>query len=164
MTISFAPIAQCEDTQPFAECRGVDLSAELSTRQVEVLRAGLLKHGLLLFREQVALTPQNEVAFNEAFGWHDPAQSEYLFGFGAPKTEHKVSGGTQLPDCPQVSVLGNVMLEGYHGIRKVQLKPVLGFTFTAWHADGLHDMHSGLPELTTMYNPVGWQADSGGET
>ena len=164
MTIAFKPIAQCAGTQPFAECSGVDLSADLSTQAVETLRAGLLQHGLLLFREQNALMPHGEVAFNEAFGWHDPAQSEFLFGFGAPTTEHRVSGGAQLPDCPQVSVLGNVMLENYHGIKNTQLTPVLGFTFSAWHADGLHDMHSGLPELTTMYNPVGWQSDSGGET
>ena len=129
-----------------------------------MIKAGLLEHGLLVFREQNELTPQREVAFNEAFGWHDPGQGEYLFGFGAPTTEHQVSGGAQLPDCPQVSVLGNTMLEDYHGIRNTQLTPVLGFTFSGWHCDGLHDMHGGLPELTTMYNPVGWQTHSGGQT
>ena len=69
MTIAFKPIAQCAGTQPFAECSGVDLSADLSTQAVETLKAGLLQHGLLLFREQNALMPHGEVAFNEAFGW-----------------------------------------------------------------------------------------------
>jgi alpha-ketoglutarate-dependent taurine dioxygenase len=57
-----------------------------------------------------------------------------------------------------------VVLNNYHGIRNTRLKPVLGFTFSAWHADGLHDMLDGMPELTTMYNPAGWQTSSGGET
>ena len=164
MTISFNSIPQCAGKQPFAECCGVDLSGDLSMQETGMIKAGLLEHGLLLFRGQNALTPQREVAFNEVFGWHDPDQSEYLFGFGAPTTEHRVSGGAQLPDYPQVSVLGNAMLEDYHGIKNTQLTPVLGFTFSAWHVDGLHDMHSGLPELTTMYNPIGWQTESGGQT
>ena len=164
MALTFKPIASCRDSQPFAECCGIDLSTELSSEDIDTLKVGLLKHGLLLFREQSALTPKQEVAFNEAFGWHDPHQNEFLFGFGAPSTEHRVSGGAQLPAFPQVSVLGNVMLEDYYGLQNLQLSPVLGFTFSAWHADGLHDMHAGMPELTTMYNPVGWQTGSGGET
>ena len=110
------------------------------------------------------MTPQHEVAFNTAFGWHDPNQKAFLFGFGAPTTEHRVSGGAQLPEWPEVSVLGNVKLDDYHGVRNTQLKPVLGFTNAAWHADGLHDMFDGLPELTTMYNPMGWQTSGGGGT
>ena len=150
MTISFRTIPECPAVQPYAECCGIDLSKELTKTDIELIRRGLLKHELLLFRNQNALTPEKEVAFNKAFGWHDPNQTEYLFGFGAPGTEHKVSGGAQLPECPEVSVLGNVMLENYYGIKETQLIPVLGYTFSAWHADGLHDMHQGLPELTTM--------------
>ena len=164
MTITFSPIPACAETQPFAECKGIELSENYTDEDIAQLKHGLLKYGLLLFRNQNNLTPAREVAFNQAFGWHDPEQSEYLFGFGAPTTEHRVSGGAQLPQWPQVSVLGNVFLENYYGITNTQLKPVLGFTFSAWHADGLHDMLSGMPELTTMFNPPGWQTQAGGST
>ena len=164
MTVSFRTIAECPDVQPYAECCGIDLSKELTRTDIEFIRCGLLKHELLLFRNQNALTPEKEVVFNKSFGWHDPNQTEYLFGFGAPGTEHKVSGGAQLPECPEVSVLGNVMLENYYGIKETQLIPVLGYTFSGWHADGLHDMHRGLPVLTTMYNPMKWQTRGGGQT
>ena len=164
MRISFQPIAECAHTQPFAECLGVDLSGEIKPQTVEILRRALLKHGLLLFRNQNSLTPEDELRFNTAFGWHDTNQDQFLFGFGAPTEEHKISGGAQLPNWPQISVLGNVTLDDYHGLKNLQLKPVLGFTYSAWHADGLHDMHDGMPELTTMYNPPGFQTGSGGET
>ena len=65
MTISFNSIPQCAGKQPFAECCGVDLSGDLSTQETGMIKAGLLEHGLLLFRGQNALTPQREVAFNE---------------------------------------------------------------------------------------------------
>lgn len=164
MAISFHPIPSCAETQPFAECRGVDLAQNLTQEGIETIRQGLLRHGVLVFRGQHAMSPEHEVAFNKAFGWHDAGQKQFLFGFGAPTTEHRVSGGAQMPALPEVSVLGNVLLENYHGITNTQLKPVLGFSHSAWHADGLHDMFDGLPEITTMYNPVGWQTSSGGET
>jgi alpha-ketoglutarate-dependent taurine dioxygenase len=164
MAIAFHPIEACARHQPFAECRGINLAGELDADAITIIREGLLKHGLLVFRDQGVMTPTQEVAFNKAFGWHDPAQNDFLFGFGAPTTEHRVSGGAQIPVLPEVSVLGNVMLENYHGITNTQLKPVLGFTHSAWHADGLHDMFDGLPEMTTMFNPVGWQTRGGGAT
>lgn len=164
MAITFHPIESGTSQQPFAVCRGVDLAHDLESETVEVIRAGLLKHGLLVFPEQGAMSPAQEVTFNRAFGWHDPVQKDFLFGFGAPTTEHRVSGGAQIPALPEVSVLGNVLLENYHGITNTQLKPVLGFTYSAWHADGLHDMFDGLPEMTTMFNPVGWQTRGGGAT
>lgn len=164
MAISFSPIEQCAKTQPFAECHGADLSRDLDAGTAAQIKQGLLDHGLLLFRGQTGLTPGREVAFNRAFGWHDATQDEFVFGFGAPTTEHKVSGGAQIPGLPEVSVLGNVMLEDYHGIRNTQLTSALGFTYSGWHADGLHDMFDGMPEMTTMFNPMGWQSAAGGET
>jgi alpha-ketoglutarate-dependent taurine dioxygenase len=164
MAIAFHPIEVCAAHQPFAECRGISLADELNNDAISAVREGLLKHGLLVFRNQGAMTPAQEIAFNKAFGWHDPDQNDFLFGFGAPTTEHRVSGGAQIPDLPEVSVLGNVLLDNYHGITNTQLKPVLGFTHSAWHADGLHDMFDGLPEMTTMFNPVGWQTRGGGAT
>jgi len=164
VTITFTALPACAETQPFAECRDIDLSAPLAADDIARIRKGLLQHGLLLFRDQHRMTPADEVAFNKAFGWHDETQREFLFGFGAPGTEHRVSGGAQLPDCPEVSVLGNVLLQDYHGLSSVQLLPVLGLTYTGWHADGLHDMFDGLPELTSMFNPPGWEARAGGST
>ncbi len=164
MAIAFSPIEACADTQPFAECHGVNLSQPLDEETVGCIRSGLLRHGLLLFRGQQAMTPQDEVAFNRAFGWHDDTQREFIFGFGAPTTEHTVSGGAQIPALPEVSVLGNVFLDDYHGIRNTQLASGLGFTYSGWHADGLHDMFDGCPELTTMFNPPGYQSGAGGET
>ena len=164
MPITFTHIDQCANEQPFAECHGVDLSEDITPDNIKKIRQGLLKHGLLLFRNQTELTPAREVQFNEMFGWHNHEQKEFLFGFGAPTKEHKVSGGAQMPALPQVSVLGNVFLEDYYGITNTQLKPVLGFTFSSWHADGLHDMFEGMPELTTMFNPSGYYTKDGGKT
>ena len=164
MSISFSPIAACADTQPFAECHGVDLSRDLADVDLERIRTGLLEHGLLLFRDQQQLTPAREVAFNEAFGWHDAGQEEFLFGFGAPTTEHQVSGGAQLPEWPQVSILGSVQLDDYYGVRNTRLVPKLGLTYSGWHADGLHDMFDGMPEMTTMFTPPGFQTLGGGQT
>ncbi|MBT6204911.1 MAG: hypothetical protein HOI34_14605 [Rhodospirillaceae bacterium] len=164
MSLTFSPISACAGNQPFAECHGVDLSKPLNTDVTQALRTALLEHGLLLFRDQQAMTPTDEVAFNRAFGWHDAEQRDFLFGFGAPVTEHRVSGGAQMPGLPEVSVLGNVFLEDYHGITNTQLVPVLGFSHSGWHADGLHDMFDGLPEMTTMFNPSGWSTLQGGQT
>ena len=164
MPISLNAISSCQDTQPFAECAGIDLSRDLEPRDIAHIRAALLKHGLLLFRDQRQLTPEREVAFNQAFGWHDPQQEDFLFGFGAPSKEFKVRGGAQLPEWPQVSILGNIKLDGYFGVHNTQLVPRLGLTYSGWHADGLHDMFDGLPEMTTMSNPVGYRVHSGGET
>jgi alpha-ketoglutarate-dependent taurine dioxygenase len=164
MNYRFNTISGCEHRQPFAECADIDLSGNLSNATVQLVKQKLLTHGLLVFRNQHQLTPAAELRFNQAFGWHDPLQAEFLFGFGAPSDEHRISGGAQIPETPQVSVLGNVFLDDYYGIGNTQLKPVLGFTYSAWHADGLHDMLSGMPELTTMYNPSGYVASGGGET
>ncbi len=164
MPITFSPIEACAGNQPFAECHEVDLSRPLDATDIQTIRAALLKHGMLLFRDQHAMTPADEVAFNRAFGWHDDAQCDFLFGFGAPVTEHRVSGAAQMPALPEVSVLGNVLLDDYHGITNTQLVPVLGFSHSGWHADGLHDMFDGLPEMTTMFNPPGWESKGGGET
>ncbi len=76
MTISFRSIPECPVGQPYVECFGIDLSKEMSTSDIEIIRAGLLKHELLIFRNQHGLTPEKEVAFNKAFGWHDTKQTE----------------------------------------------------------------------------------------
>jgi alpha-ketoglutarate-dependent taurine dioxygenase len=164
MTLSFKPILDCPDCQPFVECCGFDISADPDSGQVSKVKEALLRYGLVVFRNQHELRPEHEVRFNQLFGWHDPDQKDYLFGFGAPSLEHKVSGGAQLPDWPQVSVLGNVLLKDYWGLPSVQLEPRLGFTYSGWHADGLHDMFDGMPEMTTMYNPSGYRTNSGGKT
>lgn len=162
MTIAFLPIKDCTDTQPFAQCRGVDLSRNLTSEEISTIKVGLLEYGLLLFRNQRNLTPENEVNFNRSFGWHDPGQTEFRFGPDAPASEHHASGGAQIPDWPQVSVLGTVYPGQYRGIRNTQLVPRPGFTCTGWHADGLHDLFDGMPELTTMYNPFGYASRAGG--
>ena len=52
MAVSFTPINNCDQQQPFAECKGVDLSRKLDQSSIENIRLGLLEHGLLLFRNQ----------------------------------------------------------------------------------------------------------------
>jgi alpha-ketoglutarate-dependent taurine dioxygenase len=164
MAISFSPIESCAQTQPFAVCDGFDLSQDLSPDAVTQIRAALLKHGLVVFRNQKKLGPQHEVEFNRTFAWHDAEQDAFIFGSGPSATTHQLGGGSFIPGYPAVSVLGNVMLEDYHGIHNTQLLSGLGLTYAGWHADGLHDMFDGMPEMTTMFNPVGWRSVSGGET
>ena len=164
MEISFSPIESCAATQPFAECNGVNLSQDLSPDTIARIKAALLKHGLLLFRNQNNLDPAQEVAFNRAFGWHDAEQEAFIFGAGSSMVTHKAGGGSYIPAHPAVSVLGNVLIDDYHGIYNTQLSSGLGLTYAGWHADGLHDMFDGMPELTTMFNPVGWRSVRGGET
>jgi len=164
LEISFSPIESVAETQPFAVCRGFDLSQDLSPDTIIQIKGALLKHGLLVFRNQANLGPGREVAFNRAFGWHDTEQEAFIFG-SAPSTPlRKAGGGSFIPAHPAVSVLGNVMLDDYHGIHNTQLLSGLGLTYAGWHADGLHDMFDGMPEMTTMFNPVGWSSVSGGET
>ena len=163
MSMQLSPIPGYESTQPFAECRNLDLSQPIDAPLRDELKAALLKHGLIVFRDQT-LTPQQEVEFNRLFAWHDPNQSEFIFGFGAPSKTHRIGTGAQLPNCPEVSVLGNVVLKNYHGIEQIEIKPQLALSFSGWHADGVHDMFDGLPEMTTMYSPTGWTVVKGGET
>lgn len=50
-----------------AEVHGIDLSAELTESQVETIRAALVTHHVLAFRDQ-SLTPEQQMRFGKRFG------------------------------------------------------------------------------------------------
>jgi len=62
-TIAFHPVT----TTLGAEVTGVDLREPLDAEQAAVLRAGLLEHLVLFFRDQ-DITPDQQLAFSESFG------------------------------------------------------------------------------------------------
>ena len=68
-----------------AEIEGVDLSQPLAAPVVAALRAALLEHLVIFFRDQ-KLTPQQQLAFARAFG--EPVEYPQLKG---------------LPDCPFIT-------------------------------------------------------------
>ena len=61
--ISFSPVSDALG----AEVGGVDLSGPLVAAQIDTLKAGFAKHGVLFFRDQ-SLTPEQHIAFAESWG------------------------------------------------------------------------------------------------
>ncbi|PJK28678.1 TauD/TfdA dioxygenase family protein [Minwuia thermotolerans] len=60
-----------------AEVRGVDLGADLAEATIARLRAALIEHGVLFFRDQ-PITPDRQVAFARRFG-HVPKVPDSMF-------------------------------------------------------------------------------------
>ncbi|GIS90152.1 MAG: hypothetical protein CM1200mP20_01930 [Pseudomonadota bacterium] len=122
MTIAFKPIAQCAGTQPFAECSGVDLSADLSTQAVETLRAGLLQHGLLLFREQNALSLTARSPSTRPSAGMIPARASFCSALAPPDGTPGQRGRTAAGLSPGLRAR-QAMLENYQGNKEHSADP-----------------------------------------
>jgi taurine dioxygenase len=78
-----------------AEITGLDLQLPVSDQDLARIRAALVKHGLLVFREQ-RITPQQHVAFSRRFG---PLQVHVLNRF-------------HLQGYPEILIVSNVVQDG----------------------------------------------------
>ncbi len=93
-----------------AEITGLDLNLPLSGLDLARIRMALVKHGLLVFREQ-RITPEQHVAFSRCFG---PLQIHVLNRF-------------HLPGHPEILIVSNVIENG---------KPIgLVDAGADWHSD-----------------------------
>jgi taurine dioxygenase len=103
-----------------AEIRGVDLSAGLDEAAVRAIRAALLRHKVIFFRDQHRLDDAGHEAFAEALG--EPIRhptlpvaegSRYLLELNAPEgfaASNWHTDVTFLPDYPRASILRAVRL------------------------------------------------------
>ena len=146
---------------PFAEVTGLSVArlrrlppAELAEAS-SFLRNAVSTHGALILRGQHGLTPEDELAFNKAFGYHDPAVPPPKFGWvaGIPAHDATLRGS----GWPAVQCQGNVRLgpgpvvshsraarcrtcrraRGGHGgvTGPSQLKQTTQFTVDGFHSD-----------------------------
>lgn len=135
------------------EVANVDLAAH--ELPAEALVAALYEHGLLLFRNQKHITPDDELRFAKLFT-HQPDDSNQSYTGGAG-TQHR------LPDYPSIALVGTYSVSDFHGLTASSPGVYNGWhpQQRAWHCDGLADT-SPPPDLTTMRCIM--TPDVGGET
>jgi taurine dioxygenase len=87
--LAFAPITPITG----AEVTGVDLSGDLAPQTVAALRSALLKHKVLVFRDQ-PLDDANQIRFSRAFGRVNPRAPDHQRSHPAPgdQAEHPHPG------------------------------------------------------------------------
>ncbi len=124
----------------------IDLSMEsLSnnpTLQSDIVNA-LYEHGLLVFRNQSHLLPQDEMYFAKLFT-HQPDDGNVSYTGGAG-TQHR------LPTYPSIALVGSYSVKDYYGLTASSSGVYNNWHAKqrAWHCDGLADT-SPPPDLTTM--------------
>ena len=91
--ISFTPLASALGS----EVCGVDLSRPLTEGEYRQISDALVEYGVLLFRDQ-DITPQQQVEFSRGFG----------------ELDIHVLDQYQVPGCPEVFVVSNVVEKGKH--------------------------------------------------
>jgi len=124
--VSYQPTSlQFHPTTPVigAEVTGVDLREELSPETVASLRAALLKHKVLFFRDQ-PITPQEQVRFSRYFGPVTPA--------------HPITNG--LREIPELKVNNLIESRREYASQDVTVDEPLRSTRrvrtrTGWHID-----------------------------
>jgi taurine dioxygenase len=94
-TISSALTIQAFDGPLGAEVNGLDLEQPVSDHDIGRIRAALVKHGLVVLRDQ-RITPEQHVAFSRRFG---PLQIHVLNRF-------------HLPRHPEILIVSNVVENG----------------------------------------------------
>jgi len=131
-----------------AEVRGVDLREPLDADTVAALRARLLEHKVLFFRDQ-AITPEQQVRFSRYFGPVTPA--------------HPITNG--LRELPELKVNDLISSRREYASREISVDDPLrptrrARTRTGWHID-----------ITFVANPAaitllrGWEIPAfGGDT
>jgi xanthine dioxygenase len=97
--------------------------AKLSSDEVELLRAGLFSNGGLVIRNQSGLNPTVMVQLAKLF---DPTVKDIHSGGEKQVTDPKnilsQNGCSRVPRAPQVTVIGQGVVEGHEGIPTLDLK------------------------------------------
>jgi alpha-ketoglutarate-dependent taurine dioxygenase len=118
-----------------ARVENVDLAA-LTDEQWERIQEAWFSCALLVFPNQGHLSPTDEVDFYARIPGCDP-------------TERNWSSRHQIPEAPQVTVIGHAQLEGHHGLRGVEVTPT-GMA-PQWHVDGSFAGDVLPPPATQMF-------------
>lgn len=132
-------MTRCMTIRPLPEILGaeildLDFSQPLSDFDLSCLRAALADHQVLIFRDQEALTPAQQIAFSRRFG---PLEIHIQHHF-------------HLADHPEILVVSNVVEEG---------KPIgLADAGKYWHSDL---SYLALPSLGSMLHSKEWPAQGG---
>ena len=126
------------------EVIGIDLAKATSNDVfAEEVNEALYQHGVLVFRNQSHITPQDEMNFARLFSHQaDDENQSYTGGAG---TQHR------LPEYPSIALVGSYRVENFYGLT-AESKGVYNewpHDQRAWHCDGLADTHP-PPDLTTM--------------
>jgi taurine dioxygenase len=135
-----------------AQVHGVDVAAvaqQASGGEDGGIRATMLQamreHGLLLFRGQKELEPEEQLAFAKIFPWDMTASPDRL----SLQSRH---GQAFIPAVPEVVVQGHgVVPAGHYGLPAGELRQTQDHW--QWHADGLHQLIT-PPVHTQMYCTV----------
>lgn len=117
-----------------AEVTGIDLNAEIDERAFWRIRGAFLDHGVIVFRDQAALTPARQIDFSRRFG---PLQIHVLHQF-------------HLAGHPEVLVVSNVVEDG---------RPIgLGDAGRYWHSDL---SYKAVPSLGSLLHAQELPAEGG---
>jgi alpha-ketoglutarate-dependent taurine dioxygenase len=134
MTIT--PLVDLGDGYHFgARVENVDLAAITQEQWLRIQEAWF-QYALLVFPNQGHLTPTDEVDFYARIPGCDP-------------TERNWSSRHQIPEAPQITVIGHAQLEGHHGLSGIEVTPT-GMA-PQWHVDGSFAGDVLPPAATQMY-------------
>ena len=108
------------------------------------IKSLLYENGVLVFRNQEHLTPEQELNFAKLFTHHQTDDSNQSYTGGAG-TQHR------LPDHPQIALVGSYKVHDFYGLTAESAGVYNNWhpDQRAWHCDGLADTHP-PPDLTTM--------------
>lgn len=112
MTIKILPT----DSKIGADVFGADLSVMPTGPTLEELEDALEAYGVLIFKDQAAIKPQQQVAFSKAFGPLDV----------------RASKAELLSEHPEIFVVGNT------GKKPVTFAPAENTGTLEWHTDHIH--------------------------
>ena len=125
---------------------GINLSQSNLTSNPSLCNAlvsTLYQHGLLVFKDQRHLTPQDDVSFCKLFTHQlDDASVSYT---GGAAVQHR------LPKYPEVALIGSYNVQNYYGLtaKSAGVYNDWDESQRAWHCDGLADTVP-PPDLTLM--------------
>jgi len=118
MTITFTPLHPVIG----AECSGVDISRTLTPAEAEAIDAGMDRYAVLVFRQGVPLTTEQQTAFTLNFGELE-----------APYTQIQAATGTRW-DNPALSDISNISPAGGL-LDRDDRKRLSGLGNQMWHSD-----------------------------
>jgi alpha-ketoglutarate-dependent 2,4-dichlorophenoxyacetate dioxygenase len=118
MALTFAPLHPV-----FAAlCEGADLSRPLSAEQAAEIDAGMDRYAVLVFRQRVPLTTEQQTAFTLHFGEQEP-----------PYTQIQAAGGVRIADAG-IADISNLGPDGAI-LARDDRKRLSGLGNQLWHSD-----------------------------
>mmetsp|Transcript_13827 Transcript_13827/g.15978 ORF Transcript_13827/g.15978 Transcript_13827/m.15978 type:complete len:349 (+) Transcript_13827:401-1447(+) len=122
----------------------LDIDLASPTLPTEAMVDALYSHGVLLFRNQGHLTPDDEMRFAKLFTHQSDDGGCQSYTGGAGK-QHR------LPEYPSIALVGSYSVKNFYGLtaNSLGVYPNWHAEQRAWHCDGLADTNP-PPDLTTM--------------